>query len=58
MSKFFELERELGKRYPEEYNYCSLMALYNRALKDGIVSTETVEKAKEYHGRMWNYVGD
>lgn len=38
MSKFFELERELGKRYPEEYNYCSLMVLYNRALKDGVVS--------------------
>ena len=38
--------------------YVSRATIFNRALREGKISKEIRDKAQDYYGRLWNYVGD
>lgn len=38
--------------------YVSRATIFNRALREGKISEEIRDKAQDYYGRLWNYVGD
>ena len=42
--------------YPIEAAYSSRASLFGEAFKDGIVTKEEYDIAKEYYGNLWNYV--
>lgn len=42
----------------EDGGYVSRAAIFNRALNEGIITEDTYNKAREYYGSLWNYVGD
>ena len=53
--------RELCNKLEGTYSdggYVSVATLFNRALNEGKISVEVRDKAREYYGRLWNYVGD
>lgn len=53
--------RELYNKLVNEYedgDYVSRAAVFNRAMRDGLISERTRDKAREYYGSLWNYVGD
>lgn len=53
--------RELCNKLEDSYSdggYVSIATLFNRALNEGKISVEVRDKAREYYGRLWNYVGD
>ena len=48
----------LEDMYPVEANYGSRCSLWSEGLRDDIISKTLYDKAKEYYGKLWNYVGD
>ena len=48
---------ELENEYPDG-GYVSRATLFNRALSEGKITKEVRDRAREYYGRLWNYVGD
>ena len=52
-----DLCRELERVYPDG-GYVSRATLFNRALNEGKISIEVRDRAREYYGKLWNYVGD
>ena len=38
--------------------YVSRATLFNRALNEGKITEEVRDRAKEYYGKLWTYVGD
>lgn len=51
------LYNELSKVYSGGFSM-SRAGLFNRAFNDGRITMEVLEAAREYYGRLWNYVGD
>lgn len=43
--------------YLTEENYGSGCSLWSEGLKDGVVTQELYNQAREYYGKLWNYVG-
>lgn len=52
-----ELRRQLEDEYPDG-GYASCATIFNRALNEGKITIETRDAARDYYGRLWNYVGD
>lgn len=52
-----ELYKELVNKY-EDGDYVSRATIFNRAMWDGLISERTRDRAQEYYGSLWNYVGD
>ena len=52
-----ELYNKLEREYPDG-GYVSRATIFMRAWQDGKIAKDIVEKAKEYYGSLWNYVGD
>lgn len=48
---------ELENEYPDR-DYVSRATIFNRALSEGKITKEVRDRAREYYGRLWNYVGD
>lgn len=48
---------ELSDKYPTEA-YGSRASLWGCALRDDLVTREVYDKASNFYGRLWNYVGD
>ena len=47
---------ELENEYPDG-DYVSRATIFNRALSEGKITKEVRDRAREYYGRLWNYVG-
>ena len=52
-----ELYNELEGMYSDG-GYVSRAAIFNRALNEGKISVEVRDRAREYYGKLWTYVGD
>lgn len=52
-----KLYNELERRY-EDGGYVSRATIFNRALNEGLIDEQTRNQAREYYGKLWNYVGD
>lgn len=52
-----KLYQKLEGEYPDG-GYVSRATIFNRALSDGKITKEVRDRAREYYGRLWNYVGD
>ena len=53
--------RELYKKLESEYSdggYVSRATIFNRALREGKITDDVRDEAREYYGSLWNYVGD
>lgn len=53
--------RKLYSKLEDSYSdggYVSRAALFNRALNEGKITAEVRDRAKEYYGKLWTYVGD
>ena len=44
--------------FPIEANYGSRASLFGKGLENGVITREEYNQAKEYYGKLWNYVGD
>lgn len=50
----FEVVTEyLEQIYPLEVEYGSLATLYGNALREGMITKETYDKAKTYYDKKW-----
>lgn len=56
--KVEETSKILEDLYPVDANYSSRCSVYQNGLKDGIITKNEFEAARNYYGRLWNYVGD
>ena len=56
-SEIRELYKKLESEYPDG-GYVSRASIFMRALRDGKITEDDVHSAREYYGRLWNYVGD
>ena len=52
-----KLYHKLEDGYPDG-EYVSRATIFNRALSEGKITKEVRDRAREYYGRLWNYVGD
>lgn len=52
-----KLYQKLEGEYPDG-GYVSRATIFNRALSDGKITKEVRDRAREYYGSLWNYVGD
>lgn len=50
--------KELGKKFPIEWAYCSKCSLWQRGLEENLVTGEQFEEAQKHYGRLWHYTGD
>lgn len=48
----------LGDIYPIDYSYGSRASVFGNGLRDGIITKEEYNEAKDYYGNLWHYVGD
>lgn len=58
MKEIDDARKMLEEKFPIEANYSSRSSLWGEGLKAGIVTEELYRKAREYYGKLWNYVGD
>ena len=52
---------KLYQKLEDEYSdggYVSRATIFNRALSENKITEEVRDRAREYYGRLWNYVGD
>lgn len=52
---------KLYHKLEDEYSdggYVSRATIFNRALSEGKITEKIWTRAREYYGRLWNYVGD
>lgn len=52
-----ELYSKLSDEYPDG-DYVSRATIFNRAMWDGKITERVRDKACDYYGSLWNYVGD
>lgn len=52
-----ELYRKLEDTNPAG-GYVSRATIFMDALNRGLITRDTVNEAREYYGRLWNYTGD
>lgn len=52
-----KLCRELEDLYPDG-GYMSRAYLFNRALNEGRITEDVRDRARDYYGSLWTYVGD
>ena len=52
-----EKYKELGELYPIDYGYGSRQSVFENGLRDGKITREEYEKARDYYGNLWNYAG-
>lgn len=38
--------------------YVSRSDIFGRAYKEGRITSEVYDEAREYYGKLWNYTGD
>lgn len=53
--------RKLCNKLEDSYSdggYVSRATLFNRALNEGKITEEVRDRAKDYYGKLWTYVGD
>ena len=50
-----QLTPKLAEIYPIEGMHGSMVLLYGRGLKDGLITKEQCKLAKEYYGNLWYY---
>lgn len=53
--------RKLYNKLEVEYEdggYVSRATVFNRAMREGKITEETRDLAREYYGKLWDYVGD
>jgi len=53
-----EITTILEDLYPIDANYSSRCTIYQNGLRDEIITKEEFNAARDYYGRLWNYVGD
>ena len=53
-----EITTILEDLYPIDANYNSRCTIYQNGLRDEIITKEEFTAARDYYGRLWNYVGD
>jgi len=53
-----ETSKVLEDLYPIDAHYSSRCSMYQNGLLDGIITKNEFEAARNYYGRLWNYVGD
>ena len=56
-SEIRELEHKLESEYSDGV-YVSRATIFNRALREGKITEDVRDEAREYYGSLWNYVGD
>lgn len=44
--------------FPIEANYGSIASLFGKALENKVITKDEYNKAREYYGKLWFYVGD
>ena len=52
---------KLYQKLEDEYSgggYVSRATIFNRALSENKITEEVRDRAREYYGRLWNYVDD
>ena len=52
-----KLYQKLEDEYPDG-GYVSRATIFNRALSEGKIPEKIWNRAREYYGSLWNYVGD
>ena len=52
-----ELYNKLEGEY-EDGGYVSRATIFNRAMQEGKITEAVRDRAREYYGSLWNYVGD
>lgn len=52
-----EIYNKLLSEY-EDGDYVSRATIFNRAMWAGKITERIRDKAQEYYGSLWNYVGD
>ena len=52
-----KLYQKLEDEYPDG-GYVSRATIFNRALSEGKITEKIWNRAREYYGSLWNYVGD
>ena len=59
MNKSFDtMYREFEDKYNKYPVQMSRSKAFLCALNDGLIDKQTYEQAREYYGKLWNYVGD
>lgn len=58
LSEFTKMYNEFERKYNPYPIQMSRRDAFMHALNDGLIDKETYEKAREYYGNLWNYVGD
>lgn len=53
-----QISRNLETLLPIEYAYGSKSSLWLCGLNTGLVTQEQFNKARDYYGSLWSYVGD
>ena len=57
MTTISEIYNRLVNEY-EDGDYVSRACVFNRAVRDGKITQEICDKARDYYGTLWTYVGD
>ena len=52
------IRTNLETLFPHEANYGSRASLFGKGLENKIITQEEYNKAREYYGKLWFYVGD
>lgn len=55
--KITDMEVKLERNYPED-SWGSKATLFGRGLREGDITKEEYNEARDYYGHMWNYAGD
>lgn len=55
---FTKMYGEFERKYNPYPVQMSRSDAFNHALQDGLIDKETYQEAREYYGKLWNYVGD
>lgn len=50
--------KRLASSYPTEDMYGSRCSLFGMGLHDGAITQDVYNHARQYYGRLWDYVGD
>lgn len=56
-AEIMKLTEKLEDHYSDG-GYVSRATIFNRALNDGLITKDVRDEARDFYGRLWNYVGD
>lgn len=55
---FATIYNDMERKYHPYPTEMACSDAFGHALEDGIIDKETYNAAREYYGKLWNYVGD